>query len=571
MAKIKLPEEMTKDEILAEYLNMRKLLDQLAKKDLELEKKFSDLQDSYNDLQLRYEILDVKYKMAIAAKYQAQKNKIIIDMPTLFDDVEEEALKVAEEECEYTEVDGYKKRKRRPKEKHISYDNLERRIETLDIPEGEDICPNCGSKMTLKKYEEKEELVIIPEQAYVRVTRIPVLECVNCQSINEEGKSTYVEVSHPSFLFERSKCSAELLAYIIDMKYSAGLPLYALEKHFQKIGVTIPRQNMCNWILKSIRYLEPIFNLMREDLLKLPVVHADETYTQCLNEEGKPATSTSYMFVYHSPKWTNSIVLYDYQDSRKGNNPKEFLEGYSGYLTTDAYAGYNKVENVTRTMCNVHALRKFKDAYKLLDKGKGRNASPEAEAIRRYQKIFELNTEAETRASVKHKDFDKRMEYITKIRQKEIKPKFEEFLSWLEGLRTCGHSMNEAINYVLNNREGLTAFLNDGRIDISNNITEQSIRPFVTIRNRCKFYVSTTGADVSAKIYSLVITCEQNGINPYMYFMHLFQVMPNIDLDDKEQLRNLLPYSEQLPAFTKMLSKQEMKQILSEQKKPNNK
>ena len=565
MAKIKLPEDMTKDEMFTEYMKMRELLDQLSKKEQELEKKFFELEADYNDLQLRYTILNEKYLKVIAAKYQSQKNTIVIDMPTLFDDVEEEVQKVEKEECEYTEVEGYTKHKRKPKEKHISYDNLERKVETLSIPEGEDICPECGSKMTIKKYEKKEELVVIPEEVYVRVTRIPVLECVNCQSVNEEGKSTYVKVSHSAFLFNKSKCSAELLAYILDMKYSVGLPLYALEKHFQKFGVEIPRQNMCNWILSSGKYLEPIYDLMKEDLLKLPVIHADETYTQCLNEEGKPATSTSYMFVYRSPKWTSSIVLYDYEASRKGDNPKEFLKGYSGYLTTDAYAGYNKVENVTRTMCNVHALRKFKEAYKLLPKGNGRKTSEEAEAIVRYQKIFEINTEAETRAAQKYKDLDKRIEYITKIRQKEIKPKFDEFLSWLEGLHVGRNCMNEAIQYVLNNRQGLTEFINDGRIDISNNITEQSIRPFVTIRNRCKFYVSTTGADVSAKIYSLVITCEQNGINPYMYFMYLFQTLPNIDLNDKEQLRNLLPYSKQLPEFTKLLSKQEIKKILSEQ------
>ena len=373
MPKIRLPEEMTKEEIVAEYMKMRELLDQSAKETEGLKKKLFDLQTNYDDLKLQHEILELKYKKQLAAKYQTQRNQIIVEQPSLFDDLEEEVLKIEQEECEFVEVEGYSKRKKRPKEKHLSYDNLERRVETLPVPEGEDICPECGSKMSIKKYEEKEELVVIPEQAYIRVTRIPVLECVNCQSINEEGTSTYVEVSHPSFLFDRSKCSPELLAYIMDMKYSAGLPLYALEKHFQQFRIVIPRQNMCNWILKSGMYLQPLYNLMKEDLLKLPVIHADETYTQCLNEEGKPATSTSYMFVYRSPKWTDSIVLYDYEDSRKGENPKEFLSGFHGYLTTDAYAGYNKVENITRTMCNVHALRKFKDAYKLLPKGSERN------------------------------------------------------------------------------------------------------------------------------------------------------------------------------------------------------
>ena len=567
MPKIRLPEEMTKEEIVAEYMKMRELLDQSAKKTVKLEKELFDLRTDYNDLKLQHDILNEKYKKQLAAKYQSQKNKIIIDMPTLFDDVEEEVLKIEQEECEYVEVEGYSKKKRRPKEKHLSYDSLERRVETLPIPEGEDVCPECGAKMSLKKYEEKEELVIVPMQAYIRVTRIPVLECVNCQSVNEEGNSTYSEVSHPSFLFDRSKCSPELLAYIIDMKYSAGLPLYALEKHFQQFGIVIPRQNMCNWILKSGMYLRPLYNLITEDLLKLPVIHADETYTQCLNEKGKPATSTSYMFVYRSPKWTDSIVLYDYEDSRKGENPKEFLNSFHGYLTTDAYAGYNKVENITRTLCNVHALRKFKEAYKLLPKGNGRKTSEEAEAISRYQKIFELNTQAEERAAKKYSDHEKRMAYITKIRQTEIKPKFDAFLTWLESLNVGRHSMKEAISYVLNNREGLTEFLKDGQIDISNNITEQSIRPFVTIRNRCRFYVSTTGASVSAKIYSMVITCEQNGINPYMYFMYLFETMPNIDLNDKEQLRKLLPYAKELPDYTKTMSQKEMKQLLNDQKK----
>ena len=205
MTKIKVMEDMSKEEIIAEYAKLRDLLDTTAKKQAELVKKVLDLETNYNDLKLQHEILKEKYMKTIAAKYQSQKNNVYIEQPTLFDDVEEIALNTEQEECEYVEVESYKKRKRVPKTKHISYDNLERRVETLEIPEGEDICPICGEKMSLKKYEEKEELVVIPAQAYIRVTRIPVMECVNCQSINEEGKSTYVEVSHPSFLFEKSK------------------------------------------------------------------------------------------------------------------------------------------------------------------------------------------------------------------------------------------------------------------------------------------------------------------------------------------------------------------------------
>ena len=109
---------------------------------------------------------------------------------------------------------------------------------------------------------------------------------------------------------------------------------------------------------------------MKEDLLRMKLIHADETTTQVLNEEGKPSTSTSYMWVYRSNKHEVPIVLYDYHSTRSGDCPKEFLKGYSGYLESDAYDVYNKVENVVRWLCNVHALRKFKDSYKLLPNNK---------------------------------------------------------------------------------------------------------------------------------------------------------------------------------------------------------
>ena len=568
MAKIRVAEEMTNEQLLKEFLRMRDELDSLSKKYDSLAKEHYDLKANYNDLKFQYDYIEANYKQIIAAKYQTQRNTVVIDMPTLFDDLEEETLKLEQEQCEFAEVESYTKRKKAPKEKHVSYDHLERKVETLPVPEGEDICPECGAVMHIKMYEEKEELVVIPSQAYVRVTRIPVLECVECQAIHEDGSSTYRTVSH-SFLYERSMCSPELLAYIMDMRYSAGLPLYALEKHFMKMSLEISRQNMCNWVLRSGRYLQPIYDLMKEDYLSLPVNHADETPTQILNEEGKPATSTSYMFVYHTPKWAKPIVLYDYQDSRSGDRAKEFLKGFEGVLCTDAYSGYNKVENVQRSLCNVHALRKFKDAYKLLPKGKARQKSEEAEAIRRYQEIFNLNNKTEERAAQKYSDQDKRFEYITKVRQRDIKPRFDSLLSWLESIepKIGRYTMKNAINYVLNNRAGLALFLEDGRIDMSDSITERAIRPFAVFRNRCKFYVSTTGADVSAKIYSIVITCEENGINPYMYLMYLFETLPHTDLTDKEALRKLLPYSDQLPSYVRMMSKKEVRQILEEEKK----
>ena len=538
-------------------------------KKLQEYKKLNDeLTVNVKDLQLQLAIEKEKYKQVVAAKYQSQKNQITLDMPTLFDDIEEEALKVEESEVQEVITVGEHKRIKRPKEKHLSYDHLPKVDEYLPIPEGEDICEQCGSKMHIKKYQTKEELVYEPARLFIRVTHIPVLECVNCQSHNEEGKSTYHVVSH-HFLFDRSLCSPELLAYIIDMKYNNGLPLYTIEKIFQRDQAIIPRQNMVNWVIGSVKYLEPLYKLMKEDLLKMQLIHADETTTQVLNEDGKPSTSTSYMWVYRSNKHEVPIVLYDYHSTRSGDCPKEFLKGYNGYLETDAYDGYNKVENVIRCLCNVHALRKFKDSYKLLPNNKERKTSDEAIAIQKYDEIIHHSNLIDKKAIEKYRDPKKRMEYITKRRKDELKPMFEKFLSWLEEIapRNKGkYSMSKAIQYVLNHKEGLMEFTNNAIIPHDNTSCERSIRPFVVIRNRCKFSVSVRGAYASAMIYSLVISCIENKQNPYMYFTHLFENLPNIDLTNKEELRKYLPYSNELPQYIRILSKNEIKAILNEAK-----
>ena len=117
MAKIRVAEEMTNEQLLKEFLRMRDELDSLSKKYDSLAKEHYDLKANYNDLKFQYDYIEAKYKQIIAAKYQTQRNTVVIDMPTLFDDLEEETLKLEQEQCEFAEVESYTKRKKAPKEK----------------------------------------------------------------------------------------------------------------------------------------------------------------------------------------------------------------------------------------------------------------------------------------------------------------------------------------------------------------------------------------------------------------------------------------------------------------------
>lgn len=562
---VKSIDSISHEELQKEFLRMREEMlaeiSALRSQVSELKETVHEQKVEIDDLKLRNQILEERYTALLIAKYQSQKNKFTFDMPTLFDDAELEAMSV-EKEMETSTVGEHQRKKSPKKEQHISYDHLEHVIEKVSISEEDLICDICGNKMQVKKYEEREELIIVPARAYVRVLQIPILECVECQSVNEEGKSSYKRIKKENPLFPRSMASAESLAYILDQKYNLGLPLYAVEKVFSQMNVVLPRQNMANWIIQSVKYLSPIYNLMKEDLLKENVIHADETTTQVLNEVGKIAESTSYMFVYHTTEDATPIVLYDYRSSRSGDAPREFLKGSSGiYLVSDAYDGYNKVEHVQRAFCHVHGLRKFKEAYKLLDKRtKNKEQTDEANAIKKYQEIFHLETIFNEDADKLHLTGEQRYEYITKRRQEESKPKLDEFFLWLKDMNTYGKDkLTKAKKYMLNNQTEFYCYLQYGRIPMSNNICEQAIRPFVVNRNRCKFYVSPKGATASALIYSIVITCIQNKISPYGYFLHVLKKLPNMDLKNEEELRKLLPYSKDLPDYLELLTPQAAK------------
>jgi len=147
------------------------------------------------------------------------------------------------------------------------------------------------------------------------------------------------------------------------------MPLYRLAKQFERIGVALPRQTQARWMVRSGELVQPLINLLRERLLEGAYIHCDETTVQVLEEPGKSAQSTSYMWVQVAGTGERPVVLFDYDPSRSGAVPKRLFEGFTGYLQTDAYAGYNELTakgTVIRVLCLAHARRHFVDALKTM-------------------------------------------------------------------------------------------------------------------------------------------------------------------------------------------------------------
>lgn len=211
--------------------------------------------------------------------------------------------------------------------------------------------------------ETRNEITIIP--AEVKVTRHvrQVYACRHCE--REEIRTPIVTAPMPKSVYPGSLASPSIIAHVMSQKYVDSQPLYRQEQQFARLGLTISRQTLTNWMMYGAdQWLSLITDRMKEHLLKQDILHADETTLHVLREPGKSAESQSYLWLYRTGRMGPPIVLYEYRASRGGEHPRNYLSGFSGYV--DDYPGYHKVKDVTLVGCWAHARRKFDEALKAL-------------------------------------------------------------------------------------------------------------------------------------------------------------------------------------------------------------
>ena len=170
----------------------------------------------------------------------------------------------------------------------------------------------------------------------------------------------------------KSNASPNLLAHISVGKYADGLPLHRLEHVLGRAGVYLPRQTAARWMIQCGELVQPLINLMWDQLLSQPLIHGDETTVQVLKEPDKPPTSKSYMWAFAAGPPERTVILFDYHPTRSGEVPKRLLSGFRGYLMTDGYEGYNELAaqpGIEHLCCLVHARRRFRDAQRAQPKG----------------------------------------------------------------------------------------------------------------------------------------------------------------------------------------------------------
>lgn len=326
------------------------------------------------------------------------------------------------------------------------------------------------------------------------------------------------------------------MVHVIEEKYVMGSPLYRQEQQWARRGINLSRQNMANWINHAaITWFEPIYQRMREASLKEEIIAVDETTVQVLRETGKAPESKSYMWVYRSGRYGPGIVLYEYKPSRAREHPEGFLKGFSGFLQSDGYQAYQGLSGVTNVGCWAHTRRGFDEAIKAAG-GKGKK--PKAlEGLHFCNQLYEIEREC--------RDLEPKERYNKRLQQS--KPVLQAFLAWLQTTwDVCVQTshLGQAINHCLNNWEQLNAFLLDGRLEIDNNRTERSIRPFVISRKNFLFCNTPGGAKASAVTFSLIESAKENNLKPFDYLEYLLTELPNATTSE---LDKFLPWSDDIP------------------------
>ena len=423
-------------------------------------------------------------------------------------------------------------------------ENAEVEVEKHELSEAERTCPVCGAVMEPVGEEVVRTLKIIPAKFVVHEDHYVNYVCNNCDGEDTEediGKKQFAKTPHVPAVYPGSYCSPEAAAYLMTQKFVMGSPLYRMEMDFNRSGFELSRQTMSNWMIYCAEtWLAPIYDRLHQMLLLEAIIHADETELQVLHEPGRKAQTKSYIWLYRTGRYSDHpIILYEYRPGRGSKYPLNFLSGFKGYLQTDGYVGYDALQDVTHVGCMAHLRRKFHDAVTALPNGKKSGTAVEGEAY--CEKLFQLER---TFA-------DLSPEQRKQKRQELAKPILDEFLSWGSTRIASGKSkLGEALTYLHNNGKELSEYLNDGRLEISNNLAERSIKPFVIDRKNFLFANTPKGASASTVMFSIIQTAIANDLDPYTYLTYIFTEAPKMDSVGKDWVNVLLP--ENAPASCKV-------------------
>jgi transposase len=348
-----------------------------------------------------------------------------------------------------------------------------------------------------------------------------------------EQCETLVQAPVAAHIIDKGIPTTGLLAQVLVAKYADHLPLYRQESIFARAGLALPRSTLAQWVGQCGAQLQPLVDALRTELLRHPVLHADETPVAML-KPGAGKTHRAYLWSYCTTRYNPiQAVVFDFADSRGGQHARNFLglpgeAGWHGNLVCDDFSGYKACfeMGVTEAGCLAHARRKFHELWV-------NNQSTIGErALRFFVQLYDIEREVHELDAAQRR----------RIRQERARPVADALYQWLVEQRKKvpeGSATAKAIDYSLGRWTALTRYIDDPELPADNNWVENQIRPIAIGRNNWLFAGSLRAGQRAAAVMSLVHSARLNGHDPYAYLRDILERLPT---QPASRVDELLPH-----------------------------
>jgi transposase len=395
-------------------------------------------------------------------------------------------------------------------------------LETLTerIEPEEKVCPECGQTKCEIGCEKSERFEYIAAKIIRHEIIRPKLAC----SCGQGGVSI---APLPPAVIAQGQPGPGLVAHVLLSKYEDHLPLYRQQQQFARLGVNFPRQTLCDWVEKGAEWLQPIVREMKRELLAGDYLQVDETPVKVMDPEVKGKCATGYLWVAGVP---NGDVVFEFHPGRGKEFALALMGNFQGYLQRDGYSVYGALVKekpaIIPVGCWSHARRKFVEAAEL-------ESSEALEIVNEIRKLYLIERHA--------RDECLEPEQRWKLRQELAAPILQALRLRLETLREkClpQSPLGKATGYALAEWKPLTRYLDDGRLEIDNNLTENAIRPSAVGKKNWLFIGHPEAGWRSAVIYSVIVSCRRHGIDPWEYLRDVLRRLPGMT---NQQISEVVP------------------------------
>ena len=405
------------------------------------------------------------------------------------------------------------------------------RIEiVVDIEDKACLC--CKGLLHKIGEDVSERLDIVPAQFRVLVTHRPKYACRACEDV-------VVQAPAPSRLIEGGLPTEATVAHVLVSKYADHLPLYRQAQIYDRQGINLDRSTLADWVGRAAWHLRPLHERLLAHIRRSTKIFADETTAPVL-DPGRGRTKTGQLWAYARDDRPFGgadppLAVYVYAPNRKAEQPIAHLADFAGIVQVDGYAGYRPLarkNSVQLAFCWSHVRRRF---YELAAAGPAPIAS---EALERIATLYAIEKEI--------RGYSPDVRQAT--RQDKSRPILDALEPWLReklALISQKSKLAEAIRYALSRWNGLTLFIDDGRVEIDSNVVERAIRPIALNRKNALFAGSDGGAENWAIVASLIETCKLNGIDPQAWMADTLTKIVSGHLNS--EIDELLPWAYPAP------------------------